>query len=334
MSQRTETLQRLAFQIGPILEIEELGNGWPALASLIVGGEQIHLALFVSTVGLSGRDRDSVERRFQNPAGATPLEGVVGRVSILLGVWESDDYVRVSQMVIAIADAERRDGRSTRWSVFLSVDALKEALTIGWSGTTSASGERIYYTLPALLPIAIAAISAGAEPNENAIYRALSGLGIDAVRADPKPTVETERVRRTVSSLVRDSRFSGAVLNAYARQCAMCGLGLGLVQGAHIYPASAPGSNDHPTNGLALCANHHLAFDRHLIAVLPDNFEIVFHPSAVEAASTDEAVRLFINSTLAQVRPTVLGDAPDRNALLARYDYYEADYVWIGLPRR
>lgn len=333
MSQRTETLQRLAFQIGPILELEELGNGWPALASLIVGGERIDLALFVSTVGLSGRERDNVERRFQNPAGGIPLESVVGRVSILLGVWESDEYVRVDHMVIAIADAERREGRSTRWSVFLSVDALTEALAIGWSGTTNSSGEKIYYTLPALLPIAIAAISARAEPDENAIYRALSGLGIDAVRAAPEPTVETERVRRTVSSLVRDSRFSGAVLDLYARQCAMCGLGLGLVQGAHIYPASAPGSTDNPTNGLALCANHHLAFDRHLVAVLPDTFEIIFHPSAVEAASNDEAVGLFIQSTFAQVRPTVLGDAPDRDALLARYDYYEADYVWIGLAR-
>lgn len=42
-----------------------------------------------------------------------------------------------------------------------------------------------------------------------------------------------------------------------------------LVEAAHIIPFSI-GRNDKPTNGLALCPNHHWAMDRHLIAPCPD----------------------------------------------------------------
>jgi hypothetical protein len=39
---------------------------------------------------------------------------------------------------------------------------------------------------------------------------------------------------------------------------------------AHLIPFSES-RNDHPTNGLALCKNHHWAMDRNLIAPCPDH---------------------------------------------------------------
>ncbi|MCH7224534.1 HNH endonuclease [Haloferula sp. A504] len=39
---------------------------------------------------------------------------------------------------------------------------------------------------------------------------------------------------------------------------------------AHLIPFSES-HNDHPTNGLALCKNHHWAMDRDLIAPCPDH---------------------------------------------------------------
>jgi putative restriction endonuclease len=39
---------------------------------------------------------------------------------------------------------------------------------------------------------------------------------------------------------------------------------------AHLIPFAAS-RNDHPTNGLALCKNHHWAMDRNLIAPCPDH---------------------------------------------------------------
>ena len=42
-----------------------------------------------------------------------------------------------------------------------------------------------------------------------------------------------------------------------------------LVEAAHLIPFRVS-QNDKPTNGVALCPNHHWAMDRHLIAPCPD----------------------------------------------------------------
>src|SRR5207244_10560100 len=100
-----------------------------------------------------------------------------------------------------------------------------------------------------------------------------------------------------------DAKFRNAVVGAYDGRCAMCGLALGLVQGAHIYPASAPNSVDQVQNGLALCPNHHAAFDRHLIWIEPGSLRLVPHPTLFDAASVDSAAADFIASMAPAVRP-------------------------------
>lgn len=75
----------------------------------------------------------------------------------------------------------------------------------------------------------------------------------------------------------RSSAFRRKTLEIYDYQCAACGLRIRLpqtddltfVDAAHLIPFSVS-RNDHPTNGLALCKNHHWAMDRHLIAPTPD----------------------------------------------------------------
>lgn len=81
---------------------------------------------------------------------------------------------------------------------------------------------------------------------------------------------------------VRDQGFRRAVVTAYDRRCAMCGIRILTVAGhtavdaAHIDPW-CESRNDSPTNGLALCRLCHWAFDegmlsvdtRHLILVSP-----------------------------------------------------------------
>ncbi len=70
----------------------------------------------------------------------------------------------------------------------------------------------------------------------------------------------------------RNPAFRRKVLEVYDWQCAACGLriklpdtGLTFVDGAHLIPFFQS-RNDHPTNGIALCKNHHWAMDRFLIA--------------------------------------------------------------------
>lgn len=57
-------------------------------------------------------------------------------------------------------------------------------------------------------------------------------------------------------------RFAFDVYKRYGTECAVCGLNVkGLLQAAHLLSKKDGGSDD-PRNGLPLCANHHLAFDR------------------------------------------------------------------------
>lgn len=328
-SERTKLLQRTAEYVGGALTVDDPRDGWPGLGT-VGEGEGIPAALHIGRVGLSHRDRDDVERRFQNPGLRRPLIRVPGYFSLLLGVWESDQYLPVRAPILVLADAERRVGHMTRVSIFAALPALLEAQQTGWATHFSDTGERILWFRPELLPIAAAVAIAQVEPDEKAIQEALRASGYVAGDDLGQPSSREERLRRAVTVLVRDAQFRGAVLDAYGRECAMCGLGLSLVEGAHIYPASAPGSVDTVSNGLALCANHHRAFDRHQLAVIPEDMRIVCHSEIRERATENDAAQLFVKGTYDTLRPTERGiGSADPNMLQRRYEYYSTDYEWL-----
>ncbi|MGI8624298.1 MAG: HNH endonuclease [Solirubrobacteraceae bacterium] len=65
-------------------------------------------------------------------------------------------------------------------------------------------------------------------------------------------------------------RFRGAVLRAYGSWCAVCTLReASLLQAAHIIDDRDPGGHATVVNGIALCAIHHLAYDRNLMGIDP-----------------------------------------------------------------
>lgn len=65
------------------------------------------------------------------------------------------------------------------------------------------------------------------------------------------------------------ARFAFNVYKRYGTGCAVCGVNVqGLVQAAHLLSKKDKGSDD-ARNGLPLCANHHLAFDRHYWCIDP-----------------------------------------------------------------
>jgi putative restriction endonuclease len=74
----------------------------------------------------------------------------------------------------------------------------------------------------------------------------------------------------------RDGAFRRTILEIYDYRCAACGVrvlldqSVSLVEAAHLIPFNVS-RNDKPTNGMALCPNHHWAMDRHLIAPVPDD---------------------------------------------------------------
>ena len=71
----------------------------------------------------------------------------------------------------------------------------------------------------------------------------------------------------SITRLVRDSMFSKKVLKAYNNECAICRCNIvEVLQAAHIV-AVADGGSDNVENGICLCANHHLMFDRKVIKI-------------------------------------------------------------------
>jgi putative restriction endonuclease len=75
--------------------------------------------------------------------------------------------------------------------------------------------------------------------------------------------------------------FRRALLTAYDRKCAFCGLSIGAaLQAAHIIPwgQASPSQRMSPANGLLLCATHHQLFDAHILALTPA-YQIACHLS-------------------------------------------------------
>jgi len=70
---------------------------------------------------------------------------------------------------------------------------------------------------------------------------------------------------------LHQQRFKLDVIRAYRHRCAICTLReRDLVQAAHIVPDAEPEGIAAVINGLALCAIHHLAYDRNLLGIDPD----------------------------------------------------------------
>ena len=94
--------------------------------------------------------------------------------------------------------------------------------------------------------------------------------------ADTLSPSDAERALREEMPPGRDGAFRRTILEIYDYRCAACGVRVlldqreSLVEAAHLIPFGVS-RNDKPTNGMALCPNHHWAMDRHLIAPVPDS---------------------------------------------------------------
>jgi len=91
-------------------------------------------------------------------------------------------------------------------------------------------------------------------------------------KQDPN-SLEAKRAYVTVLTQRRlhQQGFRERVLRAYQEQCAICHLRHDeLLDAAHILPDGHPRGEPIVPNGLALCALHHAAFDRHILGIRPD----------------------------------------------------------------
>ncbi|MEW6131920.1 MAG: HNH endonuclease [Pseudomonadota bacterium] len=122
-------------------------------------------------------------------------------------------------------------------------------------------------------------------PEEKAKLVEMLGLeGMTRVAADVTVSPPPDEISR-----VRDIRFRLQIVPIYGYSCLLCGVkvllpsGSTLVEAAHIHQF-AKSRNDDITNGMALCRNHHWAFDQGLWTLGTD-FEVI----VASHAFTEEA---------------------------------------------
>jgi hypothetical protein len=81
--------------------------------------------------------------------------------------------------------------------------------------------------------------------------------------------------------------------------------------------------------GVALCRNHHGAFDQHRIWIDPAGSHIQLHPDWTAAAQRSPASQAFVSSSLRRLLlPSHEHDRIDPNFLQERYDYFGDRYSW------
>lgn len=122
---------------------------------------------------------------------------------------------------------------------------------------------------------------------------------------------------------LHQQRFKLNVMRAYRHRCTICTLReRDLVQAAHIVPDGDPDGIAAVINGLALCAIHHLAYDRNLLGIDPEG--VVHIADRLRRETDGPMLRNGLQGfhgeriTLPQ-RPE---DRPDQHRLSTRFDRF------------
>lgn len=156
-------------------------------------------------------------------------------------------------------------------SLQIGLAAMQSASTQGFAVHRKATSEMAV----AFKPEFIGTYTQNLEALHDTGSKAAEADILARVAAKPEDVPETE-IATTVAEprryalmstkrALRAIDFSDRVLKAYGNSCAFCGIQLKLLEAAHIVPVSEPTSTDETSNGIALCALHHKAYDKSLI---------------------------------------------------------------------
>lgn len=128
---------------------------------------------------------------------------------------------------------------------------------------------------------------------------------------------------REVRTRLHQHHFRLDVLRAYRSRCAICSLReAALVQAAHIVEDPHEQGIAAVVNGLALCAIHHLAYDRNLMGIAPEG---VVHIDTrllqeIDGPMLKNGLQGFHGAAI--LKPRRKADHPDPERLAVRYERF------------
>ena len=256
--------------------------------------EAISILVYAWSATHGGKTRKGYEFRVQMTGVTPPLAREAGAITILLGLSPGEG------VMTAWDPAYHENFTAGSSSLQTRREAIDAALATGWGFHRRENDEiavsfldeylapyiEAQHALHAIDSIEALEALERAAGGEMALAEVTANIPSGEVPAEfaagapaEDEAEAPERLTRFVRQTVRDQSFSRRVLVAYDYTCCGCGVQLGLVQGAHIIPVAAR-PNYSTRNGLALCANHHLAYDNGLFAVDRD-YRIAINAGAV-----------------------------------------------------
>ena len=270
-----------------ILHLSQPGTH-PGRYQVFRGDQTYRLCVYIWNLTHGGRNRPVDEWRIQ-VTGIDSFQPEPGGKTLILGWWDDTS-------VFAGFDLSRHTGNfGASPSIQLQEAALHQAVINGFAPHNKGNGELAIAFRPDFLPTYIENLEllhgCGEVSRE---IELLHQIGQDpASLTDTEITEDIAEPRRyafvSTRKALRDIDFRDRVLTAYSQRCAMCGIQLRLLDGAHILPVAHPDSTDGTDNGVALCTLHHRAFDRSLLTFDPEYRILLNEEMLEELKSIDQA---------------------------------------------
>lgn len=164
------------------------------------------------------------------------------------------------------------------------------------------------------------------DPSERRVVLEVGVLLADTQPGGPvSPPDARAYALREVKVRLHQQRFRQNVLRAYRHRCTICSLReRDLVQAAHIVADPSPEGIAAVVNGLALCAIHHLAYDRNLLGIDPSGFVHIARRVREESDGPmlREGIQGFHGAVI--IKPRRPTDHPDPERLAERFSVFEA----------
>ena len=191
-------------------------------------------------------------------------------------------------------------GSLTRLNTPLPVPMLVEKFAGRWKWPTYPRG---YTTVPEIIVEELLRLIGRLPP----VQRSMG----DEILAPFDPKDESDgrkRIMRAITERQGQGSFRADVLAAYGGRCAIsrCQC-VDVLDAAHISPYNGVRTND-VRNGLLLRTDLHALFDRHRLAINPENMTVVVDPSI-----EDRTYRIFDGKTL--TLPEHVNQQPSKDAL-------------------
>jgi putative restriction endonuclease len=210
-----------------------------------------------------GVKRPENEYRIQI-TGTDHFEQLKGEKTLILGWWGSVG-------VFAGFDYHKHTGQlGSSPSIQIREEFLRKALLNGFSPCDKGNNEIAIAFQPDFFVSYVQSLeelhSFGQSKTDFEILEQVSNKqlivndAIIGIVSQPRKTTVIQ-----ITKKLRDSSFKARILTAYGNKCAFSGMQLKLVDAAHIVPVSSDKSNDETSNGIALSALYHRAYDRGLV---------------------------------------------------------------------